>query len=265
MLFNIGDYVTRKSHGHDLVFKIVDIKDDVAILQGINIRLVADAFIDDLEICKDCVDDLLKEDRSLFENMSDLLNLDRDSYFYLPGKVLHIDADKEYLDRCIKFYKDMNIVCYGVVSSESEIHLKIRDYLDEIRPDVLVITGHDAYYDNNGSSDYKEISNYKNSKNFIKAVSNARKYEKDHEKLIIIAGACQSDYEELIKAGSNFASSPKRINIHALDPAIIASSVCLSNKNEPIDLLSILGRTKYGKDGIGGIITNGTMYVGYPR
>ena len=93
----------------------------------------------------------------------------------------------------------------------------------------------------------------------------AREYEKDHEKLIIIAGACQSDYEELIKAGSNFASSPRRINIHALDPAIVASSICLSNKNTPIDLKKILSRTKYGKDGIGGIITNGTMYVGYPR
>jgi hypothetical protein len=29
--------------------------------------------------------------------------------------------------------------------------------------------------------------------------------------------------------------------------------------------MKILSRTKYGKDGIGGIITNGTMYVGYPR
>lgn len=158
----------------------------------------------------------------------------------------------------------MNIVCYGVVSSEDKVHLKIKEHLKEVRPDVLVITGHDAYYEN-GNDDYKKVSNYKNSGNFIKAVSVARDYEKDHEKLIIIAGACQSDYEELIKAGSNFASSPRRINIHALDPAIIASSICLSNKNEPIDLIKILSRTKYGKDGIGGIITNGTMYVGYPR
>ena len=93
----------------------------------------------------------------------------------------------------------------------------------------------------------------------------ARRYEKDQNKLIIISGACQSDYEELIKAGSNFASSPKRINIHALDPAIIASSVALSVKNESIDLLKLIEKTKYGSDGMGGIITNGTMFVGYPR
>ena len=264
MLFNVGDFVTRKSYNNDMVFKIKSISGNVVILEGVNVRLLADADIEDLVICEDCKEDITKEDRTLFSNMNDFLELNRDHYFYLPGKVLHIDADKDYLNRCIKFYKDMNIVCYGVVSSEDKISSKVKDYLSDIRPDVLVITGHDAYYDS-GNSDYTEVSNYKNSKNFIKAVAAAREYEKDHEKLIIIAGACQSDYEELIKAGSNFASSPRRINIHALDPAIIASSVCLSNKNEPIDLMKILSRTKYGKDGIGGIITNGTMYVGYPR
>ena len=264
MLFNVGDYVTRTSHNHDLVFKIREINNDVAVLDGINIRLVADAPLDDLVKCKDKIDEITKEDRTFYEKMQDSVDLNRDQYFYLPGKVLHIDSDKDYLNRCIKFYKDMNIVSFGVVCLENKIHVKIKEHLEKIRPDVLVITGHDAYYDRN-DNDYTEISNYKNSENFVKAVRAAREYEKDHEKLIIIAGACQSDYEELIKAGSNFASSPRRINIHALDPAIIASSVCLSNKNEPIDLIKILSRTKYGKDGIGGIITNGTMYVGYPR
>ena len=111
----------------------------------------------------------------------------------------------------------------------------------------------------------KDNNNYQNTINFIDAVKVARKYEKSHDKLIIIAGACQSNYEELIIAGANFASSPKRINIHALDPAIIASSLALSDRNKSIDLIHLIEKTKYGKDGIGGIITNGTMYVGYPR
>ena len=106
---------------------------------------------------------------------------------------------------------------------------------------------------------------YKNSTNFIEAVKEARKYEKDHEKLVIIAGACQSNYEELIKAGANFASSPKRINIHALDPAIIATSVSMSPSSVDIDLKKILSQTKYGSNGIGGIVTKGLMHVGYPR
>lgn len=264
MLFNIGDYVTRISHNHDLVFKIKEINDNVAILEGVSVRLIADSSLEDLKKYDEKLLDIGKEDRTIYENMQSFFDLNRDQYFYLPGKVLHIDSDKDYLNRCMKFYKDMNIVSFGLVCLEDKIYLKIKEHLDKIKPDVLVITGHDAFYEKD-DNDYQELSNYKNSSNFIKAVKAARDYEKDHEKLIIIAGACQSDYEELIKAGSNFASSPRRINIHALDPAIIASSVCLSNKNEPIDLKKILSRTKYGKDGIGGIITNGTMYVGYPR
>ena len=105
----------------------------------------------------------------------------------------------------------------------------------------------------------------RNTELFVKAVQEARRYEKSHEKLLIIAGACQSNYEELIKAGADFASSPKRVNIHALDPAIIASHISLTEKNKEIDLIELLEKTKYGKDGMGGLIVNGLMYVGYPR
>ena len=264
MLFNIGDYVTRESHNNDLVFRIKDINENIVILEGVSVRLIADATLDDLKKYDDKLLDINKEDRTIYENIQNMFTLDRDQYFYLPGKVLHIDSDKGYLKRCMNFYKEMNVVSFGVISDEDKIYLEIIEHLKKTKPDVLVITGHDAFYEKK-DNDYKELSNYKNSVSFIKAIKKAREYEKDHEKLIIIAGACQSDYEELIKAGANFASSPRRINIHALDPAIIASSVCLSSKNEPIDLKKILSRTKYGKDGIGGIITKGTMYVGYPR
>ena len=151
----------------------------------------------------------------------------------------------------------------GICEDENVVFSKIREYLEEYNPNILVITGHDAYYKKKG--DIHDISSYKNSINFVKAVKEARRFEKSHEKLVIIAGACQSDYEELIKAGANFASSPKRINIHALDPAIIASRMSLADINKDIDLKDIISSTKYGKEGIGGIITKGTMYMGYPR
>lgn len=173
------------------------------------------------------------------------------------------DGDEDYLERCINFYKDLNVKAYGITLKESEIYKYVDKYLNEYNPDILVITGHDAYYKKR--DDLNNLDNYQNTKNFIQAVKVARKYEKDQNKLIIISGACQSNYEELIKAGANFASSPKRINIHALDPAIIASSIALSVRNKSIDLISLIEKTKYGADGIGGIITDGTMYVGYPR
>ena len=257
MLFNIGDLVTRNSYNNDVIFKIIDIDNDIAILEGVNIRLSADSKLDDLK--KE--NKIINDDEEMLDRFGNS-SLNRDEYFYLPGKILHIDADSDYLKRCMKFYEKINIKAKGIKLKESEIKDHIPKLLEEYKPDILVITGHDAYYQRMGNED--DNNNYKNTINFIKAVREARK-NTNHENLIIIAGACQSNYEELIKAGANFASSPKRINIHALDPAIIASSLALSDRNKTIDLLSILDKTKYGKDGIGGIITNGTMYVGYPR
>ena len=39
----------------------------------------------------------------------------------------------------------------------------------------------------------------------------------------------------------------------------------LSDINNDIDLKDIIENTKYGARGVGGIITKGTMYTGYPR
>ena len=257
MLFNIGDLVTRNSYNNDVIFRIIDIDNDIAILEGVNIRLSADSILDDLRKEKNSIND----DNELFDRF-DTFELNRNEYFYLPGKILHIDADKDYLNRCMNFYDKANVKAKGIVLKERELKDNISKLLDEFKPDILVITGHDAYYKKMGSED--DNNNYKNTINFVNAVREARK-NYSHETLKIIAGACQSNYEELIKVGANFASSPKRINIHALDPAIIASSLALSDRNKTIDLLSILEKTKYGTDGMGGIITNGTMYVGYPR
>jgi len=257
--FTIGDFVTRHSHNHDIVFKIIRIENDIVYLKGTDLRLYADAFLDDLEKVSDFVED----DSSIINRCMKDFQLDRDNYFYLPGKILHIDGDQEYLDRCMNYYHSLGIKANGITIIEKDISKKINSLLQEYRPDILVITGHDAFLSKKGEKD--DCNNYENSSNFASAIKEARKFERNQDKLIIIAGACQSHYECLIRAGANFASSPKRINIHALDPAIIASSLAFSDRNQSIDLLEVIGKTKYGSDGIGGLITNGTMYVGYPR
>lgn len=258
IIFKIGDLVSRNSHNNDVLFKIVSISNNVAKLQGVNVRLIADSLLSDLVASDKTLDD----DEIIERNIKEFC-FDRSNYFYLPGKILHIDGDEDYLDRSMRFYESVGIKANGLCLNEKEVFSKIGELIKEYRPDIIVITGHDAYYKKKGDS--SNANNYQNSNNFIKAIKEARKYEKGQDKLIIIAGACQSNYEELIKAGANFASSPKRINIHALDPAIIASSIAFSDKNQSIDIISLIEKTKYGTDGIGGIITNGTMYVGYPR
>ena len=252
-VFKIGDYVTRRKYNNDIVFKIINIVGDVYHLKGVSVRLYADSFKDDLEQCNSEInaDDFRP-------TIDEYRELDRNEYFYLPGRILHLDGDSEYLSRCMKFYKKNKIMAYGLHIIEDDMPSRVQELLKKYTPDILVLTGHDAFSRN-------KREKYKNTSSFVLAVSEARKYEKSHEKLFIIAGACQSNYEDLIKAGANFASSPKRINIHALDPAIVAACLSFSNKNKDIDIMKILSKTKYGSSGMGGIITKGSMYIGYPR
>ena len=47
-MFSIGDLVSRNSHNNDIVFRIVTIKNDIAILESLNYLVVADSNISDL-------------------------------------------------------------------------------------------------------------------------------------------------------------------------------------------------------------------------
>ena len=252
-MFQVGDLVTRKTYNNDIVFKIIDIKNDVYYLKGVCVRLYADSFQDDLVMCNDVTD---KD--SFRPNIDEYRDLDRNEYFYLPGRILHLDGDEDYLGKCMAFYKKNKLKAYGLYVKENEMAMQLNSLLKKYNPDILVLTGHDSFSRN-------KREKYKNTSSFVNAVTEARNYEKSHEKLFVIAGACQSNYEDLIKAGANFASSPKRINIHALDPAIVAACLSFSDKNENINIIKILDKTKYGSDGMGGIITKGSMYIGYPR
>lgn len=260
MKFKVGDLVTRNSHNNDIIFKIIKIEGELCHLKGVNIRLIVDSQISDL---KPHNDEDIEEEKPFLERVNKPKELNRDDFFYLPGKILHIDSDKDYLERCLDYYKKMNIWALGINEAEIDVKNNVKDLLQEYKPNILVITGHDVYSPKKGEKN--DINAYKNSKYFADAIEKARQYEGSHEKLIIIAGGCSSYYEKLITSGANFASSPKRINIHALDPAIIAANMALADINKDIDLKEILEKTKYGKDGMGGIITKGTMYVGYPR
>ena len=42
MNFRVGDFVTRISYKHDVVFKIIGFEGNTVFLKGINLRLIAD-------------------------------------------------------------------------------------------------------------------------------------------------------------------------------------------------------------------------------
>lgn len=257
-MINVGDIVSRNKYNNDMYFIVDKIENGIYYLIGIDIRLCADSELSDLK--KEEIELDTNDDQRILEEI-DLTIEDRDDFFYIPGKILHIDGDNGYLQRCLRFYKSAGLTAYGVFEKEENLYKNIRKYLEDIRPDIVIITGHDAYNEKKG----EDFQTYKNSDNFAKAIRVARSYEKSYDKLKIIAGACQSNYEELIRAGANFASSPKRVNIHALDPAIIAISISKTENTKELNIIELLSKTKCGKEGIGGIKSYGSMYVGYPR
>ena len=63
-----------------------------------------------------------------------------------PSDILHIDGDDSYLDRCMKLYNELGIKANGISLKEHFISSKIVSLIKEYRPDIVVITGHDAYY-----------------------------------------------------------------------------------------------------------------------
>lgn len=46
----------------------------------------------------------------------------------------------------MKFYDSMGIQANGISLAEAVISSKIFDLVKEYRPDIVVITGHDAYF-----------------------------------------------------------------------------------------------------------------------
>lgn len=139
---------------------------------------------------------------------------------------------------------------------------KVPAWVEEVRPDILVITGHDSYSKQKGKK--TELTSYRHSQDFVQTVKEVRKRYPNLDQLIIFAGACQSHFESLIGAGANFASSPARINIHALDPVYIVSKLSYTPFTERVHVWDVLRNTITGERGIGGIETRGVLRMGMP-
>ena len=130
--------------------------------------------------------------------------------------------------------------------------------LEFYNPDILIVTGHDGMIKR--ETDYNNIYNYRNSKYFIQTVKEARRYEQDYlRNIVIFAGACQSYYEAIISAGANFASSPARILIDFIDPLIVAEKVAITENNTYLTIDDIYKELRDGKRGINGIGALGKM------
>ena len=241
---NIGDIVIRKSYDGDIKFKVVDIKienaEEIYVLKGTSVRIIADSREDDLEVVEE---DYQGEQEKILnkrvcrainnainyrqENNINIVSNQKKNrnelVFGRPGKILHIDGDSEYMENCLKVYKQLNLDAIGRTIPESKQPKVVVSLVKEYKPDIVVITGHDSI--SKKTQDYLDINCYRNSKYYIDSIKALRNYNSSYDELVIFAGACQSCYEAILDAGANFASSPGRVLIHCLDPVFVCEKI----------------------------------------
>lgn len=189
--------------------------------------------------------------------------ISRAIFFDVPGRVLHLDGAEEYLDLCMSLYNQLGIKAEGIHIPEKDQAASVPGLLKAYKPDILILTGHDGIIKSRDG--YTNLNNYHNSKHFVEAVREARKYEFNKDNLIIFAGACQSHYEALITSGANFASSPKRVLIHAFDPVFVVQKIALTPITRVTSIYEVIDSTITGAEGIGGIETRGIYRKGFPK
>ncbi|UQZ34225.1 sporulation peptidase YabG [Paenibacillus sp. PK3_47] len=284
---NLGDLVVRKSYGGDVTFRVENIVQNRAVIKGTEFRLLADSPLNDLvqvpptRITQRGQRAQIKADESLTQLRKDRQEQSKRSgetvtgawnqspkepaYFEVPGKVLHLDGDALYLNKSLSLYEQLRIPAEGHHVHESKMADTLYRLLPRVRPDIVVITGHDGVLKQPHAYDLYSLASYKNSQNFVAAIRAAREYERNFDALTIVAGACQSHFEALLGAGANFASSPGRILIHALDPVYIAAKASFTSIRESVSLSDVLNHTISGNQGMGGIETRGSFRIGMPR
>lgn len=275
-----GDIVVRLSYGEDIRFRIETIRGNQAILRGLEVRLLADAPLADLvpapqmdkegtrgldELLEEKTNELKREVERMLEQArgsSEHSRTDEDM-FDLPGKILHLDGDVNYMRKCMEVYGKLKIPAVGHYFPETQMAEALQHLLPEIRPDIVVVTGHDGLYKNHVNK--QDLASYKHSHHFVQAVQTVRRFERNRDALTVIAGACQSHFEALLQAGANFASSPGRILIHALDPVQVAVKTAYTSIRDTVRIREVLAGTQSGIKGIGGYETRGSFRLGSPK
>ena len=114
-----GDIVARKSHNQDILFLVEKILRSscgiqIAILKGVTVRIVADAYIEDLDLLdikevdaslrsldvriEDRINNLLKQSKKKIKDKK--INFDN----IKAGKILHLDGDKFYSEKSASYF-----------------------------------------------------------------------------------------------------------------------------------------------------------------
>ena len=188
-----GYIVGRKSYNKDIYF-IVDkiiigsFNKKYAILKGLNIRVMADSPLEDLEIIsKEEIINSIKNSEMDLDNRikKNRINENRIDKKIYTGKILHLDGDRKYSEKSVRFYNKMGLKAIVKNIAENRQSKVVVPLLRRYNPDILIITGHDSML--KSGTNYSNIYNYRNSRHFINTVKEARTWGRNSNKLVIFA------------------------------------------------------------------------------
>lgn len=144
-----GDIVSRNSYGNDIVFyvkriiKLAD-KTEIAILKGMDVRVEADAPIEDLQIVSK--EEQEKREKELEERIINRIEKEifkrenRRKEVVHTGRILHLDGDKKYSEKSTMYYKKMGLNATVKNIPENRQPKVVYRLLQIYNPDILVIT-----------------------------------------------------------------------------------------------------------------------------
>lgn len=144
-----GNIVSRNSYGNDIIFsvnKIIKLNNNkkIALLKGIEVRIEADAPIEDLKILSK--EEQKKREEKLEKRIISKIekeitkNANRRKEVVHTGKILHLDGDKKYSEKSIMYYKKMNLNAIVKNIAENKQPRIVYRLLQVYNPDILVIT-----------------------------------------------------------------------------------------------------------------------------
>jgi len=144
-----GDIVSRNSYNHDIIFSVKRIlklsnKNEVAILKGIDVRVEADAPLDDLKIVSK--EEQKNREKELEQRIINKIEGERfgkenrRKEVVYTGRILHLDGDKRYSEKSAMYYKKMGLNAIVRNIPENRQSKSVYRLLQIYNPDILVIT-----------------------------------------------------------------------------------------------------------------------------
>lgn len=144
-----GDIVSRNSYGNDIIFSVKRIiklanQNQVAILKGIDVRVEADALIEDLQIVSK--EEQEKREKELEKRIINRIERERikrenrRKEIVHTGRILHLDGDKKYSEKSMMYYRKMGLNATVKNIPENRQPKVVYRLLQIYNPDILVIT-----------------------------------------------------------------------------------------------------------------------------